>query len=155
MADNEPDAFDTDTLPPTQYLILEVLAARHRTGERLWTFPAKLRHHLNVLADRGLIGWKSGITYGTVRAWFTDAGRAAALLATYKTPADRAADAVDAAMHSVWLHGDWRYLTKKMTTEEREAAADAVQRYHLELNAYDGTEEPLPLSDEDLRWWRQ
>ncbi|MFF8910558.1 hypothetical protein [Streptomyces olivaceoviridis] len=58
----------------------------------------------------------------------------------------------DAAWHSVWLHGDWRWLTKNMTTPEREHAADAVARYGTYLNTIDGadhTEEP-----EGLRWWR-
>jgi len=59
---------------------------------------------------------------------------------------------LEAAMHSVWLHGDWRWLTRKMTTEEREAAADAVQRYSNKLRADDG-EDPAPL--EGLRWWRE
>lgn len=58
----------------------------------------------------------------------------------------------DAAWHCVWLHGNWRYLTKQMTTPEREHAADAVARYHAYLVATDGPDssgEP-----EDLRWWR-
>jgi hypothetical protein len=59
----------------------------------------------------------------------------------------------DAAWHSVWLHGDWRYLTKQMiSTAEREHSADAVARYRAHLDTIDGadrSEEP-----EDLRWWR-
>lgn len=58
----------------------------------------------------------------------------------------------DAAWHSVWLHGDWRWLTKNMTTPEREHAADAVARYGTYLETLDGedrSEEP-----EGLRWWR-
>ncbi|MFF7190578.1 hypothetical protein ACFZAR_36410 [Streptomyces sp. NPDC008222] len=53
----------------------------------------------------------------------------------------------DAAWHSVWLHGDWRYLTKQMTTLEREHAADAVARYSHHL-------EPDEPEIEGLRWWR-
>jgi hypothetical protein len=53
----------------------------------------------------------------------------------------------DAAWHSVWLHGDWRWLTKNMTTPEREHAADAVQRYSTHL-------EPDEPEIDDLRWWR-
>jgi hypothetical protein len=58
----------------------------------------------------------------------------------------------DAAWHSVWLHGDWHWLTKNMTTPEREHAADAVARYGTYLDSVDGadrSEEP-----EGLRWWR-
>jgi len=53
----------------------------------------------------------------------------------------------DAAWHSVWLHGNWRYLTKNMTTPEREHAADAVARYSAHL-------EPDEPEIADLRWWR-
>ncbi|KFG01573.1 hypothetical protein IQ62_07030 [Streptomyces scabiei] len=58
----------------------------------------------------------------------------------------------DAAWHSVWLHGNWRWLTKNMATPEREHAADAVARYGTHLDSIDGadrSEEP-----EGLRWWR-
>jgi hypothetical protein len=53
----------------------------------------------------------------------------------------------DAAWHSVWLHGNWRYLTKQMTTPEREHAADAVARYSAHL-------EPDEPEIDGLRWWR-
>lgn len=53
----------------------------------------------------------------------------------------------DAAWHSVWLHGNWRYLTKQMATQEREHAADAVARYSAHL-------EPDEPEITDLRWWR-
>lgn len=61
-------------------------------------------------------------------------------------------DPLSAAMHSVWLHGDWRWLTKNMTTEEREASADAVQAYSDHLNRQDD-EAPTGLSG--LRWWSE
>lgn len=60
--------------------------------------------------------------------------------------------ALDGAMHSVWLHGDWRWLTQQMTTEEREAAADAVERHWAVV------QDPPPIVTSDalrhLRWWR-
>ena len=58
----------------------------------------------------------------------------------------------DAAWGSVWLHGDWKWLTQNMPTPERELAADAVARWSADLAAEDGDlerEEP-----EGLRWWR-
>lgn len=58
---------------------------------------------------------------------------------------------LESAMHSVWLHGDWRYLTSKMTAEEREAAAVAVQRYSTWLNRQDPS---LTSEVLDLRWWQ-
>ena len=36
-------AADIDGLPPTQYLVMGVLAARARLGEPYWTFPSRLR----------------------------------------------------------------------------------------------------------------
>lgn len=84
----EAAAVDTDNLPPTQYLVLEVLAARHRLGEQLWTFPSRpaIRVAADQLASLGLIGWKGGVEPKTIRAWLTDAGRAAALMEGYESP---------------------------------------------------------------------
>lgn len=67
---------DVDALPPTQQLVLEVLAARARTGERLWTFPATGTHRkaLKALEALGLVGFKGGVNQGTVLAWLTDTG---------------------------------------------------------------------------------
>ena len=83
------DALDTDNLPPTQYLILEVLAARHRLGEQLWTFPTRLRSYVERLADLGLVGWKSGIAPKTVMVWLTEAGGRAAMDESYVPPNER------------------------------------------------------------------
>ena len=55
---------------------------------------------------------------------------------------------LDGAMHSVWLHGHWRWLTQNMTTEQREAAADAVDRHSAILMA--GADEEPACVD---RWW--
>ncbi|WP_431977591.1 hypothetical protein [Micromonospora haikouensis] len=54
---------------------------------------------------------------------------------------------LDGAAHSVWLHGKWRWLTRKMTTEEREAFADAIERY----SAYLAPDDPARVD----RWWRE
>lgn len=64
-------------VPPTQYLAMEVLAARYRLGESLWTFPSPCRAPLRALAARGWVRHKSGITEHTMRAWLTEAGIAA------------------------------------------------------------------------------
>lgn len=53
----------------------------------------------------------------------------------------------DAAWHSIWLHGHWRYLTSKMTTDEREVAATAIERHF----AY--AEMPWSIEPSSLRWW--
>lgn len=59
---------------------------------------------------------------------------------------------LDAAMHSVWLHGDWRFLTSKMSGEEREAAAAAVERYHQVMDVAEG-KPSAPVDPSGLRWW--
>lgn len=66
--------------------------------------------------------------------------------------ADRAA--LDGAMFSVWLHGNWRHLTKIMTTEQREAAADAVEREHERDLADDPGMVWSEETQQHLRWWR-
>jgi hypothetical protein len=77
---------DVDSLPPTQYLILEVLAARYRLGEHTWPFPSRLNAAGEALAAAGLIAWVSHPAPYTRRAWLTDVGKAAVLLGDYQTP---------------------------------------------------------------------
>ena len=60
---------------------------------------------------------------------------------------------LDSAMFSVWLHGNWRWLTSNMTTDQREAAADAVQRHDVWISAQD--DDLDRISGADLRWWRE
>lgn len=62
------------------------------------------------------------------------------------------ADPGDEAWGSVWLHGNWRYLTKQMTTEAREDAAAAVLRWMHTLDATD--RRPAREEPAELRWWR-
>ncbi|MFC8008710.1 hypothetical protein [Streptomyces cinereoruber] len=57
----------------------------------------------------------------------------------------------DEAWGTVWLHGNWHYLTSQMTQPEREHAADAVARWSDGLARIDGEERGEP---EGLRWWR-
>jgi hypothetical protein len=52
--------------------------------------------------------------------------------------------ALDGAAHSVWLHSHWRFLTTQMTTEEKDAFADAADRYAVV------SPEGSPVD----RWWR-
>lgn len=74
------------TLPPTQQLILEVLAARHRLGERLWPFPSRLQKAVDALNRTGLIWQTSGNVPHTVRAGLTAAGIAAVVSDGYVSP---------------------------------------------------------------------
>lgn len=76
-------------LPLTQDLVMEVLAARHRLGERMWPFSTKAGPALKALEDRGLIGYKSGIVERTYNVWLTDAGKNEYLDASYIPPHQR------------------------------------------------------------------
>lgn len=94
-----------------------------------------------------------GGAYMPIRMTQVVGGKWWSLSLTRTSPARRPEPTdLDAAMHSVWLHGDWRWLTRSMTTEQREAAADAVQRYSDRLAAKDARS---PSTELDLRWWRE
>jgi hypothetical protein len=77
---------DTSDLPPLQYAVMEILAARYRLGHEVWTLDAKVYNTLRVLADKGLIGYQSGIVYKSYLAWLTDAGKDASLMDNYVPP---------------------------------------------------------------------
>lgn len=79
-------AFDVDSLPPVEYLVMDVLAARARLGETYWTFPSRLRPAMRSLADRGLLWWKSGNVPHTIQAFLTEEGRSAVLYEGYTDP---------------------------------------------------------------------
>lgn len=76
-------------LTPTQDLIMEVLAARHRLGERMWPFDTKLRQPLLALERRGYIGFKGGIVERTYNVWLSEAGKNEYLDASYIPPTRR------------------------------------------------------------------
>ena len=56
---------DIDGLPPTEYLVMDVLAARARLGEPFWTVPSRMRPTMRALAGRsGLVIPGDGETGG-------------------------------------------------------------------------------------------
>jgi hypothetical protein len=57
------------------------------------------------------------------------------------------------AWHTVWLKGKWSWVTSKMTTPQREYAADCVAAYSRYLATVDGDLERA--EPEGLRWWRE
>ena len=71
---------------PTGDLICEVLAARARTGETMWTFDSRLHRQAEALSDLGLIGIVHGTVEKTFRAYLTEAGRKEYLDDGYVTP---------------------------------------------------------------------
>lgn len=79
---------DPDSLPQVQYLILEVLAARARLGEALWTFPRRLAPALDALEKHGFLWHEAGNVPRTRRASLTAAGRHAVLHDGYRFPED-------------------------------------------------------------------
>ncbi|MGR3875775.1 hypothetical protein ACUXZZ_45400 (plasmid) [Streptomyces graminifolii] len=62
------------------------------------------------------------------------------------------ADPGDDAWGAVWLHGNWRSLTRQMATEAREDAAAAVLRWMHAVDAAD--RRPAREEPEALRWWK-
>lgn len=80
------NAADFDRLPPTQQLVLEVLAARHRLGEQVWPFPAIHGRALRGLEQAGLITLLNGVVEHTTRARFTDAGLKLVMRGNYQPP---------------------------------------------------------------------
>lgn len=77
---------DVDRLPPTAYLVLEVLAARNWLGEEIWPFPTSVANALDKLHNAGLIYRMHGITSKTVRAGLTEKGKKEALADSYRSP---------------------------------------------------------------------
>lgn len=75
-----------DLVTPTQELLLEVLAARTRLGETLWTFDARFAGQLRQLEAEGLVEVMSGTIEKTVRASLTSKGQDAMLSSVYWPP---------------------------------------------------------------------
>lgn len=75
-------------ISPTQGLILEVLCARHRLGETIWTFEssAAVTKALKQLEAKDLVITHNGMTEKTVRAELTAAGRAEVIDPDYTPP---------------------------------------------------------------------
>ncbi len=77
---------DIDTLPPTQYLILDVLAARRRLGEQFWTFPDRLKPAVQARERAGLVWARSGPAPNAFQVWPTAAFQALMDASEYRTP---------------------------------------------------------------------
>lgn len=61
-------------LTPTQDLLVETLLARHRLGERLWTFDKRHTKALRELRAMGYVRVLYGIVENSVRAALTEEG---------------------------------------------------------------------------------
>lgn len=89
---------------------------------------------------------------GAMQHLAADQDRVARAMAAMDVEPDEARRVEDSAWGTVWLHVGWRSLTRQMTTEERTAAADAVERHWAAVEVDDPscTHE---ASRADLRWW--
>lgn len=75
-------------LMPTEELLLELLAARHRLGEAFWHVharPAVVRA-AKALEKLGFIGMQGGQVEKHFRAWLTDRGRELVMDEEYTPP---------------------------------------------------------------------
>ncbi len=84
---------------PTEHLILDVLAARYRCGEKAWTFPTMLNPALLRLEAAGLIHVFGSPAPKAVRARLTEQGLAEALDLSYTPPLPTLAQAVAMLPH--------------------------------------------------------
>ncbi len=87
-----PGDTSTDGLPPTQQLVLEVLAARARLGEHTWTFTNRVRPALAALEQAGLLWQERAPVPGHRLAGLTGRGRDAVLSAGYAVPGEIAVE---------------------------------------------------------------
>lgn len=70
----------------TEELVLEVMTARSRLGEHLWTFPSRATKPLRSLEDKGLVQVMHGVVENSVRASFTEKGKKRFLARDYQSP---------------------------------------------------------------------
>jgi hypothetical protein len=53
-------------------------------------------------------------------------------------------------LSSLWLYINWRWITKQLTTEQKDLFADAIDAEHARANEDDPNLGALPVE----RWWR-
>lgn len=110
---------------------MEVLAARYRLGENLWTFDARCSQAIDALAERGWVLAMDGNVEHTVRASLTDAGlKAWRLDKPYRSPSDAAvveamAQAVQEAVTD--LKGVWEAMPEPTQGLYRRAVRKALK----------------------------
>jgi hypothetical protein len=86
------DADTEQEFTPTQELFLEVLVARWRLGDRMYTFGPRLKKTARQLEALGLVSFKSGPAgNGTILAWLTEAGELSQIKPDYMSDAEYSA----------------------------------------------------------------
>lgn len=119
---DEPDEFDVNELPPTQLLLMEVLAARHRLGETWWTLDSKTKAAAKACEALGLLSLMHGIVPQTYRAAISAKGLAATLSPEYVPPilaAQRRGEPQDRSgevsrRRRIWWNGRWYRMRMRM-----------------------------------------
>lgn len=76
-------------MTPTEDLVMDVLGARARLGEELWTFESRHRRTLERLEEAGYVNVMHGIASGTVRASLTEKGKELVLSPLYTSPLEQ------------------------------------------------------------------
>lgn len=61
-------------------------------------------------------------------------------------PRDSEIAALEDLICALWLYVGWKYVTEKLTTEQRDLFADVIDRYHLR----EFPDDYVPTD----RWWR-
>lgn len=128
---------------PTESLVLEVLAARYRTGETYWTFDTNVGPALRRLERAGLIHSLGSGPPGTERVRLTDAGKQVALLDSYVTPNDQAPGKVDRLWQLYAAAVDDNTIPKTLILTDmaailRGADDDELLTPHLQKGTIDG-----------------
>lgn len=73
-------------LTPTQDLIMDLLVARYRLGESLWTLDSRVQKQAEALEAIGYIETMHGVVENTIRASLTEDGRKAYMSDSYTPP---------------------------------------------------------------------
>lgn len=114
MADNE--------FTPTENLVLEVLVARYRLGEHLWTFDSRAAPAVRKLAGAGWVHELNGVTENTVRASLTNKAVARFLSFPYIPPFARGDKKLSKKFKAVYKEA--KKLKKTLAAAEARIAAD-------------------------------
>lgn len=75
-----------EKLTPTEDLLIELLVARHRLGENLWTFDSRHKKALESLETKGYVSVMHGVVENSIRAHLTDKGKDKFMSSTYVAP---------------------------------------------------------------------
>jgi len=103
---------------------------------------------------------KSEVGHAVGEAWMEEARRYAGNAHYWRERAEQAEAVVkqhEDLLASIALYINWRYVTKQLTTEQKDLFADALERNAFRIHGPDG-EEPDPemagLPSYAPRWWK-